>query len=85
MILGLNAETKGDMEKAQISARGEYLATVFLLSFDRCRYWEIILSLKNDYAKQQRIYPKTLTYMYGVMVVFDPTRATPVSGGTTKV
>ena len=52
-MLGLNAETKGDVEKAQVSARGEYLATAFLLSSDRRRYGELILSLKNDYAKQQ--------------------------------
>ena len=31
-ILLLNAETKGDVEKAHILARGKYLATAFLLS-----------------------------------------------------
>ena len=29
-------------------------------------------------------YPRTLADMYGVMVAFDPTRATPVSGGRNK-
>ena len=53
-ILGLNAETEGELEKAQISARGKYLSTEFLLSSDRRRYGELVLSLKNDYAKQQR-------------------------------
>ena len=72
---------EGDVEKAQASARGKYLATDFLLSSDRCRYGELILSLKNDYAKQHTTYPKTLTDMYGLMVAFDPTRATAVSGG----
>ena len=72
-ILGLNAETEGDVEKPQISARGEYLSTAFLLSSDRRRYGELILSLKNNCAKQQRNYPKTLTDMYGLMVAFDPT------------
>ena len=81
MILGLNAETEGDLEKAQISARGKYLATAFLISSDRRRYGELIMYLKNDYAKQQRNHPKTLTDMYGLMVVFEPMRATPVSGG----
>ena len=79
--LGLDAEIKGDVKKAQASARGKYLATAFLLSSDRRRYSELILSLKNDYAKQQKNYPKTLTDMYGLMVAFDPTRATAVSGG----
>ena len=37
--------------------------------------------LKNDYAKQQKNYPNTLTDMYGLMVAFDPTRDTTVSGG----
>ena len=37
--------------------------------------------LKNDYAKQQNNYLKTLTDMYGLMVAFEPTRATAVSGG----
>ena len=31
--------------------------------------------------KQQKNQPKTLTDMYGLMVAFDPTRATAVSGG----
>ena len=51
VMLGLNAETKGDVEKAQVSARGKYLATVFLLSSDRRQYGELILSLKKDYTK----------------------------------
>ena len=54
---------------------------MFLLSSDRRQYGELILSLKNDYTKQQRNYPKTLTDMYELMVAFDPTRETPVSGG----
>ena len=37
-ILELNAENKGNTEKAQISARGKYLATKFVLSPDRHRY-----------------------------------------------
>ena len=41
---------------------------------------ELILSLKNDYAKEQRKYPRTLTDMYGLMVVLELTRATPVAG-----
>ena len=79
--LELNAAVEGDVEKAQASARGKYLATVFLLTSDRCRYGELILRLKNDYAKQQKNYPKTLTDMYGLMVAFEPTRPTAVSGG----
>ena len=49
VILGLNKETKGDMEKAHILLSGGNLATVFLLSLDRRRYGELILSLKNNY------------------------------------
>ena len=52
--MGLNADTKGDVEKAQILARGKYLATALLLSSDRRRCGELIPSIKNDYAKQQR-------------------------------
>ena len=80
-LLGINTETKGDVEKAQISARGKYLATAFLLSSDRRRYRYLILSLKNDYAKKHRNYPRTITDMYGLMVAFVPTRATVVVGG----
>ena len=61
-----------------------YLATAFLISSDRRRYGELILSLKNDYSKQQKNYPKTLTDIYGLMVAFDPTKATAVSGGRNK-
>ena len=61
------------------------MATAFLLSSDRHRYGELILTLKNDYVKQQKNYPKTLTDMYGLMVAFDPTMPTAVSGSRTKV
>ena len=37
--------------------------------------------MKNEYAKQQRNYPRNLTNMYGLMVAFDPERVTPVAGG----
>ena len=37
--------------------------------------------LKDYYAKQQMNYTRNLTDMYGLIVVFDPTRATPVFGG----
>ena len=50
-MLGLNTETKGDVEKAQVSARWEYLENAFLLSSERRRYRDLILSLKNDYVK----------------------------------
>ena len=78
--LGLDAEIRADVEKSQASARGNYLATALLLSLDRRRYGKLVLSLKNDYAKQQKNYPKTLTDMYGLMVEFEPTRPTAVSG-----
>ena len=80
-LQALNAETKGNVEKAHILARGKYLATAFLLSSDRRRYGEPILLLKNDYTKQQGNYLRILTAMYGIMVTFDPTRATSVGGG----
>ena len=69
------------MEKYQTSARGKYLATAFLLNSYRRRYGELILSLKNDYTKKQQNYTKTLTDMYGLMVAFETTRATPVARG----
>ena len=62
-------------------SRVKYLATAFLLRLDRCQYGELILDLKNDYAKQQRNHPKTITDMYGLMVVFEPTRMAAVTGG----
>ena len=40
--------------------------------------------LRNDYANQQKNYPKTLTDMYRMMVAFEPTRSTPVSGWRNK-
>ena len=60
------------------------MATASLLSSDRCRYGEIILSLKNDYTKQKKNYPKTFTDMYVLRVAFNTTRATLVSGGSNK-
>ena len=84
MIMGLNVEIEGDVEKAHILARVKYLATAFLLSSDRRQYGELILSLKNDYTKQQRNYPRTLTYMYRLMGCFGTTSATLVAGGATK-
>ena len=45
MILGLDVETEGDVEKAHISARGKYLATAFLLSLYRIRYGELITDM----------------------------------------
>ena len=68
--LGLDAEFEGDVEKAQVLARGKYLVTAFLLSSVRCRYSELILLLKNDYVKQQNNHSKTFTDMYGLMVAF---------------
>ena len=53
-MLRLDAETKGDVDKLQVSAMVKYLATAFLLRLDRRRYGELILLLKNDYAKQQQ-------------------------------
>ena len=53
-ILVLNADTEVGVEKTHMLARGKYLATEFLLRSEMRRYEELILSLKNDYAKQQR-------------------------------
>ena len=83
-ILGLDTDTEGDVDKSHILARGKYLVTKFLLSLDRRQYGELILSLKNDYTKQQRNYPRTLTYMYRLMGCFGTTSATLVAGGATK-
>ena len=52
--LGLDAEIRADVEKAQVLSRGKYLATAFLLSSDRRRYGELIILLNNDYAEQQK-------------------------------
>ena len=83
-LLDIYAERADDVKKAQISMRGKYLATAFLIRSDRRRYGELILLLKNDYTKQQSNYPKTLTDMYGIMVAFEPTRATPLARGRNK-
>ena len=82
--LGLDAEIEGDMEKARVLARGKYMGTTFLLSSDRRRYGKLILFLKKEYTKQQKNYPKTLTYIYGLMVAFKLTRHTPVFVGWNK-
>ena len=50
-LLRLNAETKGEVEKAQILARVKYLVTAFLISSDRRRYGKLILSINTDYTK----------------------------------
>ena len=57
------------------------MATAFLLSSDRRWYGELILSLNNEYTKQQKNYHKTLTDMYMLMVEFEPTRPSLVSRG----
>ena len=61
--------------------RGKYLALPVLISSDCRRYGDLVVALKNDYAKQQKNYPKTVKEMYGIMVVFEPTRVAPVAGG----
>ena len=40
--------------------------------------------MKNDYAKQQRNYPRMLIDMYMLMLAFFPTRATAVARGRNK-
>ena len=70
-----------DVQKAQVLAKEKYLATPFLMSSDRLLYRDLILSIKNDYAKQQKKYPKTLTEIYELMVALYPTRPTVVSRG----
>ena len=77
----LETNNKDDVDKARTSARGEYLATAFLLSSDRRQYGELILALKKKYAKQNWNYPKRLTNMYGLVVSFKPTRVAVVTGG----
>ena len=52
-LMGINTETKGDVEKSQISERRKYLATAFLIISDRLLCGELILSLKNYNVKQQ--------------------------------
>ena len=79
--LGLDAEIEVDVDKAQTSARGEYLATALLLSSDRRRYGKLIISLNNETRNNNKNCPKTLTDMYRLMVAFEPTRPTAVSGG----
>ena len=65
-------------------ARGEYLATTFLISSERHQNGELILSQKKTTKKKQGNYPKTLIYMYGIFVAFEPTRATLVARGRNK-
>ena len=79
--LGLDAEIRGDVEKAQVSARGKYLATAFSIRSNMRLYKELILSLKNEYTKHQKNYPKYLTDMNGLMVMFELTRLILMSRG----
>ena len=53
--LGLDAEIEVDVDKAQTSARGGYLATAFLLSSDRRRYGKLIISLNNGARAMHRL------------------------------
>ena len=80
-LLGLNMDTKGDVEKAHLSARGKYLATAFLLRLYMRQYGGLTLLLNKNYAKQQRNYPRILNGIYSLMVAFDPMRETPLAGG----
>ena len=79
VMLGLNTKTEGDVEKLHVSARVKYLLTAFLIISHRHQYGELVLLLKNDYTKQQKNYPKTLTDIYGLMVAFYTSRETLVS------
>ena len=81
VLLGLNEETEGNAEKSQISVRGKYMATSFLLSSDMRQYGDLILLLKDNYTKQQRNYLRRLTDTYRLMVAFDPKRSIAVAGG----
>ena len=51
-LLELDANSENNAKKARTLARVKYLATTFLLSSDRRQYGELILALKNNYAKQ---------------------------------
>ena len=57
---------------------------MFLLSLDRRRYGDLILSLKNDCAKQQMNYLRKLIYSYRLMGAFEPTRETSMAGGAQR-
>ena len=84
-MLGLNAETKGDVEKAHVSAKGKYLATAFLLRSDRRQYGELIPSLKKDNAKQQKNTPKISLTCTGWWWRSSPRGQHRCMGGATKV
>ena len=79
-LLELDTNSKDNSKKAQTLEKGKCLATAFLLFPDRRQNGELILTLKNDYTKQQRNYSKTLTYIYGLMVNFYPTSVAVVTG-----
>ena len=51
VLLVINADITGNVEKAQILARRKYLSTAFFLISDRRQYEEVILLLINDYEK----------------------------------
>ena len=58
--LGLDADIEANVGKSQVSERGKYLAAAFLLSSDRRRYGDMILSLNNYYSEQRNKHPKLL-------------------------
>ena len=74
-------EKKGGVKTARSLERSKYLTVALLLRLDQCRCGNLILDLKNNYAKQQKNNPKMLTDMYGLMVVFDSARVAPVTVG----
>ena len=80
-FLGMEADKKGGVETARSSERCKYLAVAFLIILDRRQYRKFILDLKNDFANQQKNYPKILTDMYDLMVAFEPTGVMPVARG----
>ena len=80
-FIGLDVEKKGGVETERSLERSKYLTVALLLRLDQCRCGNLILDLKNNYAKQQKTHPKMLTDMYSLMVVFNPAMVVPVTVG----
>ena len=53
-VMGLDTDVREDVKKAGASAHGKYLTVAFLISSYWCRYKDLTVALKKDYAMKQK-------------------------------
>ena len=61
-------EKRADASKV---ARGEFLATTFLLGADRHQYRGMITQPRNDYMKGQHTYPATVQKVQALLKIWE--------------